>query len=147
MEARSEASPRPDPIRRLHARLAAWRLDRRLAAGADPRADELLGCRAEQLVQPTLRHVVADGLRSALTRANRRRVYDAAVPVARVSVQMYADELLALAARLDADGPVKPRGVARARLLLLDGTSPLYRAASPLKLQSALHRALTGLGD
>jgi hypothetical protein len=133
-------------IRRLHARLAAWRLDLQLAAGDDPGRDDLLGCRAAQLVQPTLRHVVAEGLRRALARASRERPFGAAVPVARSSVEMYAEELLALAARLDAERPVEARGVARARLLLLDGTSPLYRSASPLKLQSALDRALNGLG-
>ena len=134
-------------IRRLQARFAGWRLDRRLAGGADPRGDELLRCRAEQLVQPTLRHLIADGLRAALARANRVRPLGSAVPVARSSVRMYADELLALAARLDSDDAVQARGVARARLLLLDGTSPLYRSASPLKLQHALDRALIGLGD
>ena len=134
-------------IRRLHARLAGWRLDRRLAAGADPRGDELLGCRAEQLVKPTYRHLIADGLRAALARANWAGPLGSVVPVARSSVRMYADELLALAARLDSDGPVQAWGVARARLLLLDGTSPLYQSASPLKLQSALDRARIGLGD
>jgi hypothetical protein len=135
------------PVRRLHARLAGWRLDRRLAAGADPRGDELLGCRAEQLVKPTYRHLIADGLRAALARANWAGPLGSVVPVARSSVRMYADELLALAARLDSDGPVQARGVARARLLLLDGASPLYRPASPLKLHSALDRAWIGLGD
>ena len=132
-------------IRRLHARLASWRLDRRLAGGADPREDELLGCRAEQLVEPTLRHVIAEGLRLALARAGRAP-FGAAIPVAGPSVEVCAEELLALAERLDAERPVDARGVARARLLLQDGTSPLYRVASPLKLQSALDRALIALG-
>ena len=140
-------TPTRSALLRLHARLAGWRLDRRLAGGADPWDDELLGCRAEQLVQPSLRHVIAEGLRRALARASRRRPPGAAVPVARASVEMYADELLALAERLDAERPVEPRGVARARLLLLDGTSPLYRPASPLKLQSAVDRALNALGS
>lgn len=146
MRGDSQIQPR-SALLRLHARLAGWRLDHRLAGGADPREDELLGCRAQQLVQPSVRHVTAEGLRRALARANRPRPPGAAVPVARSSVEMYADELLALAERLDAERAVDARGVARARLLLLDGTSPLYRAASPLKLQSALDRALNGLGS
>jgi hypothetical protein len=131
-------------IRRLHARLAGWRLDLRLAGGADPRDDELLACRAKQLVQPTLRHVIAEGLRRVLARAGTAP-YGAAIPVAQASVEMYAEELLALAERLDGEHPVEARGVARARLLLVDGSSPLYRVASPLKLHIALDRALNGL--
>ena len=115
-------TPARSALLRLHARLAGWRLDRRLAGGADPWDDELLGCRAEQL------------------QASERRTLPQ--PSA-----MYADELLALAERLDAERPVDPRGVARARMLLLDGTSPLYRPASPLKLQSAVDRALNALGS
>jgi hypothetical protein len=132
--------------RRLHARLAGRRLDRRLAGGADPDADELLGCRAEQLTGPTSRHLLADGLRWAFERAYRRSL-GSSVPVARTSVRMYGAELLALAARLDGGGPVQPRGVARARLLLVDGTSPLYTPASPLALHSALDRVFNGLDD
>ena len=132
-------------IRRLHARLAGWRLDLRIAGGADPHDDELLACRAEQLVHSTLRHVIAEGLRRAVARAGTAP-FGAAIPVAQASVEMYADELLALAERLDGKRPVEARGVARARLLLVDGTSPLYRVASPLKLQVALDRALHGLG-
>lgn len=134
-------------VRRLHARLAGRRLDRRLAGGADPDADELLGCRAEQLTDPMTRHLLANGLRWALERAYWRRSLGSSVPVAHKSVRMYAAELLALAARLDGDGPVQAYGVARARLLLIDGTSPLYTPASPLALHSALDRALNGLGE
>jgi len=134
-------------LRRLHARLAGRQLDRRLAGGVDPQTDELLVCRAELLVRPPFRHLVAEGLRGALARAYRWRPAGSAVPVAASSVRMYADELLALAARLDSYGPVGARGVSRARLLLLDGTSPLYRPGNPLRLQSALERALAGLGD
>jgi hypothetical protein len=103
--------------------------------------------RARQLVHPELRRILAAGLRAALVRADRRRGFDPAVPVARSSVRMCSEELLALAARLDSDRPVDACGVARARLLLQDGMSPLYRDASPLKLQSALDRALIALGD
>jgi hypothetical protein len=56
-----------------------------------------------------------------------------------------AQELDALADRLLSPDPVSAQGVAQARLLLTDGTGPLYRRGAAEDLRDALTRALACL--
>ena len=132
--------------RQLRARLAGWRLDRALAAGTDPRTDPLLACRAEQLIAPEARRCLAESLRDTLAQATFGAALGSAVPLAAASLRANSDPLLALASRLESDRTVGPAGVSRARLLLVDGDSPIYRPADPLALENALEAALIGLG-
>ena len=56
-----------------------------------------------------------------------------------------ACELEALADRLQAPDQVAAQGVAQARLLLTDGTGPLYRRGETDDLRAAVARALACL--
>jgi hypothetical protein len=54
-------------------------------------------------------------------------------------------ELAALAGRLSGSGPVDVHGVARVRLLLADGTGPLYQPGPPERLRHELAALLAAL--
>jgi hypothetical protein len=124
----------------LAVHLRAGRLDRELAAGRPPATDQALALHAERLTRPAARHRLAAALRR-LVRCER-----AAVPVACDRVRGAEPDLRLLASRLDGPGPVAPAGVARARLLVGDGTGPLYDpSADPDALARAAERALTAL--
>ena len=68
-----------------------------------------------------------------------------AAPVDGPSVQRARAELAAVAGRLVASGPVGVQGVARVRVLVADGTGPLYRSAPPERLHRELIEVLTAL--
>jgi hypothetical protein len=122
----------------LAVHLRAGRLDRELAAGRAPATDQALALHAERLTRPAARHRLAAALRRLVCGER------AAVPVARV--RGAAPDLRLLASRLDGPGPVAPAGVGRARLLVGDGTGPLYdRSADPDDLVRAAERALAAL--
>ena len=120
------------------ARLHATRLDAEIADGADPMESGDRAARAEHLLHPRVRHGLATGLRRAV--ADARKVSCArssAVHVARPAVRACAPSLLALAAELGDPG-VRPRGVALTRLLLSDGTGPLFCARSEDDLRAVV---------
>ncbi len=73
------------------------------------------------------------------------RLTRAQIPTRRREVLAAADRLDELATQLVAPGPVAARGVAQSRLLLTDGSSPLYHARATEQLLSAITRALDGL--
>jgi len=124
----------------LAVHLRAGRLDRELASGRPPENDRVLALHAERLTRPAARHRLAAALRR-LVRCER-----AAVPVPYEQVRGAAADLRLLASRLDGPGPVAPAGVARARLLVGDGTGPLYdRSSDPDDLVRAAERALAAL--
>jgi hypothetical protein len=125
--------------------MCRWRVDEALAAGVDPAAGPLIACRADYLVSPAARRRLADALRNVVERAALPRPPTIAVPLACASVRANSGLLLALAARLDSDDPVEPRGAALARQLLTDGASPLYEPASPLRLEDEVEATLIAL--
>src|SRR6266568_3472745 len=63
----------------------------------------------------------------------------------RACVVEAAPELARLASRLQAVGPVEAKGVAQVRVLLSDGTGPLYDGAAPEDLRAAALGALAAL--
>jgi hypothetical protein len=66
-------------------------------------------------------------LRRVVAKAEDPRVaLSSTVPVLRQAVLPCSEALLGLAERLEQPGPINPCGVARALLLLTDGTGPLY---------------------
>ena len=130
---------RPRPALRLHVALRRLRLDRELAAGADPGESELLALRAAQLVGPRIRGQLARGLRRAIVSGSQRR--GAGVPVCRAAVLEARPALLALVDDLVEVHDPAPRGVALALALLTDGGGPLYRPWSPGELQAAAEQA------
>jgi hypothetical protein len=144
--ARGTLQPRPRARDRLAARWNRYRLDRTLAGDAVPATGAGLALRARTLVEPAvraglsrqLRRVVDDAARGHGSRGFRIRPRPADVLAA-------AAELDALADRLLAPDAVSPRGVAQARLLLTDGTGPLYHHGATEELRAAVARALACL--
>jgi hypothetical protein len=135
---------------RLHARvlawLGAWWLDQALAAGVSPDGGVLLSLRAHRLIGLTTRRSLAAELRDLLPRARRRaHPLDNGAAVCAVGVLQTRASILALADRLDAWEPVEPAGVARVRVLLRDGTGPLYSEEPTDELERSLVAALDAL--
>jgi hypothetical protein len=135
---------------RLRDRLAAhWRaprLDRDLADGVPPEASAALALRAQRLTEPDWRWSISGALRRVLRDANasRSQRLGRVTPNLR-AVKSASDELNRLADTLDDPGPVAAQGVARAWLLLTDGTGPLYNARSRTSLCAGAARALRDL--
>lgn len=121
--------PRRD---RIVARLHARRLDVELARGADPEADPALALRAAILTTPGRRRGLASALKRIAASAGETRP-GWHPSSARAAVAELEPELLALARRLVAPGPVAARGVAEVRLLLTDGARPLHAGRSDLR--------------
>jgi hypothetical protein len=122
---------------RLTARLRAHALDRELARGVAPESCGALTLRARTLIGPSARAALARQLRRVVRDARGDHVW-----LSRVAVRRVAHELDVLADRLDAPGPVDVRGVAEARLLLTDGTGPLYLRGATEELHARVASAL-----
>jgi hypothetical protein len=136
--------------RRLRDRLAArWltgTLDRELARGAAPDAHAALALRAQTLIGPSARGSLALHVQSVLHRARRGRAsLSSRLPMRVDDVLDAAEPLSALAGRLLAPEPVSARGVAQVRVLLTDGTGPLYSSEADETLRDAVSRALDEL--
>ena len=126
---------RPSVFDRLAVRWRAHQLERELAAGAVPEADPALALYARWLTALPRRRSMAAALRRALTDAREGREGPRTrVPVSRERVSAASEELSALADTLARPGPVGIRGAAEARLLLTDGTGPLYNPCSSADL-------------
>jgi hypothetical protein len=122
--------PRESVLTRLRLRVRRDELDRKLAAGVDPRHHQDLGRRAEELTGVAERRRIA--------RAIRRVIDDVSdsppppprslVPPGRPAVRACAPRLRAIAGRLRSDHTIPAAGVARVALLVDEPTSPLYSA-------------------
>ena len=127
---------------RLRVRWAGPDLDRRLADGADPGSDRLLGLRAARLLTPTGRATAASGIEAAVASVHKPLTpFSSAVPIRRGAVHGARRELMALAGDLRHMPTVHARGVAFAGRLITDPESPLYTAGSSDQIVSAVHDA------
>jgi hypothetical protein len=108
---------------RVLARVFAWRLDARLAAGAAPEGNWLRAVRAGELTTPVTRARLGAAWRHVVA----RRGHGAATG----NIHQLIDQL-------EAPGPVPARGVAMAVVLLTDRTGPLHRPRSPEHLAAAV---------
>src|ERR1035441_879181 len=118
------------PARGARVRLRRGRLDRELAEGRDPEACGDRALRAGQLTDTVTRRRVARSLRGVVAKAERAPGgLGSAAPVCRSAVLAWREGLLGLADRLEQPGALNPCGVARALVLLTDGTGPLYNPA------------------
>jgi hypothetical protein len=128
-------------------RLRAGHLDRRLAAGEPASASALLRERARQLLDRRERATLAAGWERVLrdARSARRPSFSSAIPVRRDAVLIAEPAILALEARLRDDAPIAPAALARARVMLTDGQSPVYRSVALDDLRRALLELLEGL--
>jgi hypothetical protein len=126
---------RPSVADRLAMRWRGHQLARELAAGAAPEADPALALYARWLTALPRRRSMAAAFRRALREAREGRgSAGTRVPVSRERVSAAREELSALADTLARPGPVGIRGAAEARLLLTDGTGPLYDPCSSADL-------------
>jgi hypothetical protein len=131
---------------RVLARLGAWGLDRALAAGARPDAGAMLSLRAHRLIGSTMRRALAAELRDLVPEALRvTHPLDNGVGICAIGVLFAEETIRAVADRLDGWGPVEPAGVAQVRVLLRDGTGPLYSQEPTDELERSLQRALAAL--
>lgn len=132
---------------RVRARARRSKLDRALAAGADPSASPLLAARAAQLVDPSTRQRIAAYLEQFALTADRPPSRVKTLPL-RGAVRPNQDALLDLARTLR-DGQLQyARGIAMLELILADGTGPAYTdpTGNGLAHQLALAvQALTGI--
>lgn len=131
---------------RLAVRFQAASLDRLLAAGQSPDSSAVLTLRARELLGPHLRRGMARSLRRLQRDAQRRPALVPAVSLVRDQVLSAGPVLTQLADRLVGDEPVDVRGVALTRLLLTEGTGPLYyrrRADGVLRAAGEAMEALT----
>lgn len=136
----------------LLARLFGASLDESLAAGRPPEYSRLLAARARDIVSLRRRRSLADSWEHML-RVSRRapRARRAGSPAA-AAVPVCADRIVAaepvirdLMNRLAAPLPVPARGVAMARVLLTDATSPVYNRRAGIALGDAVAAAATAL--
>ena len=129
---------------RVRTRLRRGRLDRDLAAGADPAATPELALRAEQLVSSGERARIANALVETLGEARRNEPVTVRTRGERAAVRDSADELLSLVVRLREGGPVELRGLAITARLVDDEQSPMHRDDAS-ELREAIRSALSAL--
>lgn len=113
-------------VSRVRLALLADRLDRRLMNGETP-VDGLLLLHARRLVTRDEREALARALRSAIDDAHAPSLWNRRVPVRRTSVLAAQDLIDDITLRLHAPRGIDYRAVARLRVLMSDGTGPLYR--------------------
>ena len=132
-------------LERLWARMRVGALDRALARGVPAQVSPALNWRAQALTRPEVTHELGTQLRQLVSEA-----HDPGRALLRVNgdperLLRVEPELRRLASRLDAARPSHPAGVAKARLLLTDGTGPLYGCGSVRELSEAVQETLTAL--
>jgi hypothetical protein len=130
---------RPGWHRQLRARLTAARLDRDLDAGRAVIPGSALAAHAERIVAAAERQRLAGGLQSVLVRARNAGPAESS----RIALQrrrVLADEALIgqILHRLGAPQPVRPRGIARLRLMLRDGAGLTGPGSAAAALRGAL---------
>jgi hypothetical protein len=129
---------------RLVARWGSLRLDRALAEGVSPEASGALLLRARALGGRSRREL-GRSLQRILRQAQPSPSAGGRVPVSRSAVMDARDDLDLLARRLLSGAPVDVRGVAQARVLLSDGSGPLFWRRSPESLRARIHEAIEAL--
>ena len=134
----------PRLVVRLRARARRLKLDRALAAGADPSAAPLLAARAAQLVDPSTRQRIAAYLEQFALTANRPRSRVKTLPL-RGAVRPNQEALLELARTLRHGQLQYARGIAMLELILADGTGPAYTDPTGHGLAHQLALAVHGL--
>jgi hypothetical protein len=135
---------------RLDALLRRVSLDAQLVEGRNPRTSPELELRAAQLTERAERRRLSAAFRDAVREAEwpmTRRGLSPRVPVNRGAVLACRAQLEELADRLVAVDHPRPRGVAIARWLLVDGAGPLYARARADQLHNVIHTAQRALGN
>jgi hypothetical protein len=131
---------------RVLARIRATSLDRCLAAGENPATDRLLEARAHLIVARHGRLRLAHDWERLLVRARQPVVpRSPQLPVQAVTILAAEHHIRELVASIRRPVRVDPRGIALARLLLTDGTGPLYSPRRSADLVPALQAATANM--
>ncbi|TGD88210.1 hypothetical protein BayCH28_10620 [Mycolicibacterium sp. CH28] len=113
---------------RLRSRLFAGRLDRDVEAGIVPLPGSPLAVHIARLTSVEEREALAHTLRQALADMDHARAnYTARVPVHPERLARCRNVVDDITLLLHSPRPVRARGMARLRIMLADGTGPLYR--------------------
>jgi len=116
------------PLARLAARLFPWRYDRQLLAGIPPEPGSALAVHVARLTSRSQRHAYAGALRQVLRCLHEDpALYSSRLPLEDSTVASAATLFDEIRERLEAPTPVRAHGIARLRMLLSDGASPIYR--------------------
>jgi hypothetical protein len=101
-----------------------------------------MALRAQQLASPRLRRELAKNWDHVLDRANRAPVpRSPRAPLLRESIKTSEADLREMLKLLATPLPVSARGVAMVRVLLTDGTGPLFNPDCSTDLRTAIHDA------
>jgi hypothetical protein len=132
---------------RLECHLLADRLDRTLAAGVQPETDVLLAMRAERIACLTMRRQLARSVRRLIDASadTRTSVYAPRSMAVLPRVAACRADFEELESHLLAPAPLSARGVARVRMLLRDGSGPLYRYESRQDLRRLVRDVIEAL--
>jgi hypothetical protein len=131
---------------RLWTHLRSRRLDRALASYVSPDSSAALSLRARALIGATSRAGLAGSVRRLINEAEHpMSPLTFHVPICRAKILRSSETLDALADRLASTEPVDACGVARVRLLLTDGSGPIYARPTANDLEPALQRILVAL--
>jgi hypothetical protein len=130
---------------RLLARLHSRALDRALITGADPAEAPQLAAHAARLTTQPSRSRVARAL-ERLARAASEPARLWGILPSRRAIAENAEELRALAALLRGPSPVYAQGVAMLRVLVSDGTGPVYTDNDGGALAAQLFGARRAIG-
>ncbi len=117
---------RPRLIDRVRLRLCVTALDRELANGAPPETSRVLALRARELSRPSVSDELGTQLRRILRDARQPVAPGSRVCACRGRVIAAESELRLLASRLHSPRRAAVRGLAKVRVLLTDGSGPLY---------------------
>lgn len=122
---------RPSLATRLRARLFASKLDREVETGAVVVAGTPLAVHVARLTSVKERHSLARTLRRAVDAAESTRPgVSSPFPIHSGQIAACRPEIEHITLLLHSPRPVHPRGIARLRTLLTDGTGPLYDGGS-----------------
>jgi hypothetical protein len=115
-------------VARLLARIRGWSIDDQFLAGRTPNGDPVASARLARLLDRGYRSKLACALRRLPEAARRPQFnpYIAQLPLQAREVLETEPLILQLAAELEEDEPVSPRGVILADRLIRDGDSPVY---------------------
>jgi hypothetical protein len=128
---------------RLRRALRASRLDALLAQGVPPESNLALALHAERVTRTSERRHLAGSLERLGSGPRPTRL--ARAGIGRHIAPDASRDLDELADRLLVPGPVDVRGVAKVRMLLADGTGPLYRDGSARDLHAEVLDALVAV--
>ena len=111
---------------KLRARLFAARYDRQIENGVSPEPGSPLAVHRTRLTSPRERDDLANALQLVVHDAHFASHFNARVPIRSEAVFGCVELIAAVCDRLAEPFPVRPRGMARLRILLADGRGPLY---------------------